>query len=122
MSAIYPMVISVNLTQNSFYMMQYEEYTTKACLDAGTFDELISEGAKSFHPEDRSAFIEAFSRERLLAAYERSERIVSHLGRQLGDDGVYRMIQTDVIFVNQQECKDIMEITLAREVQASEAK
>ena len=115
-AAIYPLVISVNLTQNSYYMLQYEHYTTRSCVDSGVFDELIAEGSATFHPEDRQSFLDAFSRPALLAAHAKGTRMVSHEGRQLGDDGVYRLIHTDVIFVQSAESDDVMQIALGREV------
>lgn len=119
-SLVYPLVISVNLTRNSYYMMQYESYMTKKCLSVGSFDELIATGAQTFHPDDREAFINAFSRESLLAAHSRGEMSVSHNGRQLGDDGVYRQIHTDVIFVKSKSSDDVLEITLGREMVAAD--
>ncbi len=116
-SAIYPMVISVNLTKNSYYMMQYDDYMTKSCVSTGVFDELISEGVKTFHPDDRASFLDAFLRENLLAAFSRGETVVTHEGRQLGDDGVYRCVRTDVIFIKGKD-GDVLQITLARECDA----
>lgn len=116
LSAVYSMVISVNLTKNSYYMLQYENYKTRSCVDSGVFDELIAEGATTFHPEDRAEFIKMFSRANLLAAHKRGKKTISHQGRQLGDDGIYRLIQTDVIFVKTPGNDDIRELTMAREV------
>lgn len=113
-SAVYPLVISVNLTQNSYYMMQYNHFTTTACSDAGAFDKLIEDGASTFHPDDRKSFLAAFNRESLLAAHARGQKIVSHAGWQLGDDNVYRRVCTDVIFTKETAQGDVMEITLAR--------
>ncbi len=115
-AAIYPLVISANLTQNSYYMMQYEHYTTRSCVNTGVFDELIAEGSATFHPADRQSFIDCFSRANLLDAHARGERVVSHEGKQLGDDGVYRLMRTDVIFVESADSDDIPIIALAREV------
>ena len=112
-SEIYPLVISVNLTQNSYYMMQYNHYMTRSVFDAGVFDELVADGISTFHPDDRASFAAVFNRENLLAAHARGERVVSHIGRQLGDDGIYRRIRTDVIFA-QNDGGDVREITLAR--------
>ena len=114
-SAVYPMVISVNLTQNSYYMLQYDRYYTHDSLNAGKFDDLIATGAGSFHPDDREAFLKTFSRESLLAAYARGETMVCTVGRQRGDDGKYRRIRTDAIFVKSKDSDDVLEITLARE-------
>lgn len=68
LSAYCPMVISANLTKNTYYMMEYESYAMQGHKDEGSFDQLIEEGAKSFHPEDRESFLAHFRRESLLAA------------------------------------------------------
>ncbi|MDO5134732.1 MAG: diguanylate cyclase [Eubacteriales bacterium] len=112
-SAYFPMVISVNLTQNTYYMMEYMSYGMQKHRDHGNFDNLIVDGADSFHPEDRESFIQAFSRERLLEAYARGERFVRHKGRQLGDDGIYRPTKGVVIFVDDENSEDICEITFS---------
>ncbi len=119
-ASLYPLVISANLTQNSYYMMKYENYTTRACVSNGMYNELIIEGAATFHPDDRQGFLDAFSRENLLEAHARGERIVSHRGRQLGDDKIYRLIQTDVIFVKSEENGDVLHIALGREIPNAE--
>ena len=110
------MVISVNLTKNSYYVMQYQNYTTHSCVNTGVFDELIAEGATSFHPENRAAFLETFSRTNLIAAYNRGKKLVSFIGRQLGEDGIYRVIQTDVIFVKSPDGDDVLQLTMARAI------
>lgn len=112
-SAYFPMVISVNLTKNTYYMMEYMSYAMQEHKDQGNFDQLIEEGADSFHPDDRESFVQSFSRENLLKAYARGERIVRHVGRQLGDDGIYRMAQGVVVFVNDENTGDICEITFS---------
>ena len=85
-------------------------------MDTGVFDEWIAEGAKSVHPEDRAAFLEAFSRANLIAAYSRGEKLVSFKGRQLGDDGIYRLMRTDAVFVNSPGCDDVLQLTMARAI------
>ncbi|MDO5147489.1 MAG: diguanylate cyclase [Eubacteriales bacterium] len=113
-SAYFPMVISVNLTKNTYYMMEYMSYTMQKHKEEGCFDQLIEDGADSFHPNDRESFRQAFSRKSLLQAYERGERMVRHTGRQLGDDGVYRVTRGVVVFVDDEEEGDICEITFSR--------
>lgn len=117
-SAIYPLVIFVNLTQNSYAVMQDQNFPTKCRFGTGVFEELIAAGVKTIHPEDRDSFA-AFSREQLLAAHARGKTALSTVVRQLGDDGVYRLVQVDVIFVGQKDQPDIWEITLAREIPAA---
>lgn len=114
-SAFYPLVISANLTQNSYCMMQCEDCGATVWSGLGVFDSLIANGVETFHPDDRESFVRAFSRENLLAAHSRGEKAVVHLGRQMGDHGAYRWVRTDVIFVADSS-GDVMEITLAREI------
>lgn len=119
-SAYFPMVISVNLTQNTYYMMEYMAYAMRRHQDKGNFDQLIVDGANSFHPEDRAGFVASFSRENLLQAYARGERMVRHVGRQLGDDGIYREAQGVVVFVQDESTDDICEITFSHMVPVDE--
>lgn len=114
-SDIFTLIISVNLTCNSFYMMEYKTFTTKHASAVGNFDELIRIGSNTYHPEDKVSFVEMFKREKLLDAFRSGKKSVIHVGRQLGDDGVYRMICTRVIFFTNGK-GDICEITLAKPV------
>ena len=112
-SAYFPLVISVNLTKNTYDLMQYENYATQLVSEVGTFDDLVKIGEKSFHPQDRASFLATFARENLLAAYQRGKRRVWHEGWQLSDNGTYFRVRTDVIFVSDEESGDICEVTMA---------
>ncbi len=116
LSVIYPLVISVNLTQNSYYMMEYETFKTQSCPDTGNFDELIIHGAQTYCEEDRQSFIEIFSRANQLEAYREGKRTLTHRGRQLGDDGVYRLTETTVIFTPDKK-GNVCQITLSKSVE-----
>lgn len=108
----YPLVIFSNLTRNSFYMMAYENFSATSCPSTGKFDELIVHGAATMHPDDREAFATAFSRENLLQAYKEGKPSVSLLTRQLGDDGVYREVETTDYFVKHPSVDDVLVISL----------
>lgn len=111
MSSFFPLVISANLTKNSFYMMEYMTYASQRADDDGSFDKLIADGASAFHPEDRDGFLACFARENLLKAHAEGKKIVNHMGRQLGDDGVYRIVQTIAIFIEDEGSNDVCEIS-----------
>ncbi len=113
LSTLYPLVISVNLTQNSYYMMEYDTFKARSCPDAGVFDDLIEGGALTYHPDDRQSFKDTFSREKQLAAYKSGKKTLTHTGRQLGDDGILRPIKTTVIFTEDKN-GDICQITLSK--------
>ncbi|MDO4565937.1 MAG: diguanylate cyclase [Oscillospiraceae bacterium] len=115
LSALYPLIISANLTKNSYYMLEYDSFASHAAADYGNFDELIDTGASTFHPEDRASFLNAFSRQCLFEAHARGERSVTHEGRQMGDDGVYRWTRTHVVFASENE--DVCQITFANNIE-----
>ena len=108
----FPLVIFANLTRNSFYMMAYENFTSTECPSTGVFDELIVHGTASMHPEDREAFAGTFDRQNLLAAHARGEQTVSLVTRQMGDDGVYRRVETTDVFVRHPNSQDVLAISL----------
>lgn len=108
----YPLIIFANLTRNSFYMMAYENFTSTSCPSTGVFDELIVHGASTMHPNDKELFAETFSRENLLKAYEKGKTEVSLTTRQIGDDGVYRTVETVDYFVKSESSNDVLVITL----------
>lgn len=112
----YPLVIFSNLTRNSYYMMTYDNFTTTSCPSAGVFDELIEHGASSMHPEDQQLFADTFHSDSLLAAYEAGQECVRIVTRQMGDDGIYRAVETADYFVKSPDSDDILVITLCQNV------
>ena len=108
----YPLVIFSNLTRNSFYMMAYQDFTAKGCPSTGVFDELIQHGAESMYPDERELFANTFSRENLLKQHEKGEAVVRLVTRQMGDDGIYRRVETMDYFVKSPSSEDVLVITL----------
>ena len=108
----YPLVIFTNLTRNTFYMMAYQDFTRTSCPSTGVFDELIEHGAASMHPDDREIFAATFNRERLIKEYRNGLTEKRLVTRQLGDDEVYRRVETVDYFVKSSYSEDILVITL----------
>lgn len=108
----YGLVIMANLTRNSYYMMEYENFTNKCCPSTGVFEELIQNGSSTMHPEDRELFRNTFSIPNLMAAHDRGEQSVSVITRQLGDDGVYRRVESTDFFVKNPSVDDVLVISL----------
>ncbi len=108
----YPLVIFSNLTRNSFYMMSYENFTSTGCPSTGAFDELIIHGASSMHPDDQDIFAATFNRHHLISEYESGKSEVRLVTRQLGDDGIYRRVETTDYFVKSPSVDDLLVITL----------
>lgn len=118
MAEFFPMILSANLTRNTYYMMEYRNYSSQHSKDQGAFDDLIQEGCESFHPEDRESFLRCFARENLLRAYEAGRYNIQYVGRQMGDDGVYRLVQAVAVMSKDKATGDICEITFTHVIPA----
>lgn len=108
----YPLVIFCNLSRNSYYMMTYENFTTTKCTGSGIYDELIAGGTTTMHPEDQDLFRNTFSIENQMQKYHAGEKYIRIITRQLGDDGVYRRVETINYFVSNPATNDVLVITL----------
>ena len=108
----YPLVIFTNLSRNTFYMMAYQNFTTTSCPSTGVFDELIIHGASSMHPNDKELFASTFDRKKLIQDYRNGIKEIRLVTRQLGDDGIYRRVETVDYFVKSNYSDDILVITL----------
>ena len=113
----YPLIILSNLSRNSFYMMAYEQFSTRSCPSTGVYTELIVHGASTMHPDDKQLFMDTFDVEDQTAAYENGQRERSVVTRQLGDDGVYRRVETTNYYMKNPASDDILAITLSRAVE-----
>jgi EAL domain-containing protein (putative c-di-GMP-specific phosphodiesterase class I) len=108
----YTLVIFSNLTRNSFYMMFYDNFSSTSCPASGRFDDLIAHGTTTMHPEDQASFSTTFCRENLLNAYADGKKVVKLITRQIGDDGIYRRVETMDFFVKSPAVDDILVISL----------
>lgn len=113
----YPLVIFSNLTRNSFYMMAYENFSARSCPSTGVYEELIQHGARTMHPEDQELFRNTFDIGNQLAAYERGDKFIRVVTRQLGDDGVYRRVETTNYFVKNPSVDDVLVISLCHNLE-----
>ncbi|MEG0392787.1 MAG: GGDEF domain-containing protein, partial [Anaerovoracaceae bacterium] len=116
-SSYFPIVVSVNLTQNSYYMMQYRHAEVKTIPEFGRFEELIDVVGQTFHPEDRASFLQDFSKENLLSAYRRGENHVRHEGRQREESLAYLWMKTELIFSPNNGSGDLLAVVIARPIE-----
>ena len=112
----YPLIIYGNLSKNSFYMMTYENFTSKSCPSTGTVDDLIAHGAASMHPEDRELWFNTFCRENQLKLYQEGKKDFHLVTRQIGDDGIYRKVETGNYFVKSPATEDVLVISLCNNI------
>lgn len=77
-SAFYPMIVSFNLTQNVYYLM---ETANPALLDVfmptGKFNDFVKAGMSIIHPDDRQYIMDNLTREDLVAARENGKSSVT---------------------------------------------
>ncbi len=112
--ASYSMVIGVNLTQNTYHMIDYDQFQTKCASFEGVFDDLIATGATTIPESHRKLFQDTFGREALLQSYAEGKKAVRLEHPQYGDDGVCHMVSTGVLFMTDPRTGDICEVTLSR--------
>ena len=113
----YPLIILSNLSRNSFYMMVYEHFSTRSCPSTGIYTELIVHGASSMHPDDQKLFSDTFDINDQLEAYKNGQRVRAFVTRQLGDDGIYRKVETTNYYMTNPASDDILAITLSRAIE-----
>ena len=116
----YPLIIYGNLTKNSFYMMTYENFTSRSCPSTGTMDDLIEHGTETMHPDDRERWNAMFCRENQLRLYREGKQEFHMITRQIGDDGVYRRVETSNYFVKCPATDDVLIISLCNNFAAGE--
>jgi len=114
--AAYQMLIAVNLTQNTYHMVEYQRFPVKAPEPEGCFDRLIEFELETVHPDYREEFSRKFTRKALTEAFQRGESILSMDVPHLGGDGIYHWNFTQVVKVESPYTHDLIEITLSRNI------
>ncbi len=109
----YDMIISVNLTQNSYYMIDYDRFETHCADSDGVFDDLIEAGTRSVPAPHDKIFHDTFSRESLIKAYSNGQKVVRLVHPQYTDSGQIAKVATQVLFMNDPRTGDLRQITLS---------
>ncbi len=112
----YDMIISANLSKNTYHMVSYERYLNQGAELSGVFDELIDVGVSSVPASHKESFFKAFSRESLLKAYNEGKKDVYLEHQQYDDNGNVHWISTHVLFTENPYNDDILEITLSQNI------
>ncbi len=112
----YDMIFSVNLSRNSYHMIDNLSFINHSMNSEGVFDELIEFGTNNIPEQFREDFTNCFSREALLRAYNNGEKDVYLEHQHYDDNGELKWVNTHVIFVDNPYNDDIMEITLSQNI------
>ena len=117
--SLVPMVIAANVTQGYYSMLNYDHYMTRKAAESGTYEELIDVGVSTVPEDQQEAFRHTFCKENVIRAYQNGEKSLIFEHQQLGDDGVWRWIETRCVFVQDEKTGDLHTITLAKDITAS---
>ncbi len=112
----YDMLISANLSKNAYRMISYDRYLNQSAEHSGVFDDLIAVGIASVPDSHKESFRNAFSREALLKAYAEGKKDVYLEHQQYDDHGEVHWISTHVIFTENPQDDDVLEITLSQNI------
>ena len=117
-SEAFPMIISANLTKNTYMMIKDDGFLAGDFPATGKYDDLIDFGVEYIHPNYQRSFLDNFSRERLLRKLGQGKREVYSKQYQKGRNGPYQWVSTHVIRVKDRD-GDICEICLNRVIEGS---
>ncbi len=112
----YDMVVSVNLTKNTYKLIGEESFVTSGDKIEGCFDEVIDIHEKKVVKEHRELYKNTFSREGLLSAYASGKREVYLEYQQCDDSGEPHWLATHTMFIADPKSTDITEITISQNV------
>ncbi len=114
--ATHDMVVSVNLTKNTYRLIGEESFVTSGDDVEGSFDEVIGIHASKVVPGQRQLYIDTFSRQGLLNAYAQGKKEVYLEYQQCDDDGVPHWLGTHTMFTVDPHSPDVTEITISQNI------
>ncbi len=114
LQSAYDLIIAVNLTKNSFYIIDDGRYRTHYTASSGIFDELVEEGAAAVPTSHKKEFYETFCRANLISAYESGKKSVTLEHPEYSDDGSLHFVNSTVLFVKDGRSGDLMQIILSQ--------
>lgn len=113
----YFVVLSLNLTKNTFVKLYVNESLPISPPDCGSYDEINDLCISQMAEDQRAALKEITSREALMEAYHRGEEKVCFETYQFGSDEVWHWRETTVYFITDEEYpNEISAILLARPI------
>jgi PAS domain S-box-containing protein len=118
---MYPLVISVNLTSNSYTMLEYKSFAFTTVPEAGNYEDLVQISAETIHPVYQKEYQAALNREELLERYRNGEREFVQEHKKMGPDGVYHWNEMNVVFVDNPFGTDIFVMIMIRNIDSQKA-
>ncbi len=112
------MMISINFTQNTYYVMNYNNYQKIKPNDTGDVDYLVSAFLDNISKEWKEEFFNHFSRNNVYKAYKRGESYIYLEHQQYGADEKLHWVSTHVMFVGNPLNDDVLGICVCRNIDA----
>ncbi len=113
----YDLIFAVNLTKNTFHMINHVHFVNQSMDEEGVFDDLIQFGIDNVPDAFKKPFEEHFSRESLLRAYDEGKKDVYLEHQHYDENGKAHWVSTHVVFVESPDNGDVMEITLSQNIE-----
>ncbi len=114
MGVMYPLAISMDYKNDSYHMIEYDNFLNKTAESSGSIDDLISVGASTIPDYDLAKqFWKLFNREASIKAFKSGKKEIVLRHSQNGDDGKVHYMDTRAICI---ECSEdrIEGISLSR--------
>ena len=102
-SEAFPMIVAANLTKNTYTMIKDDGFLANDMPSSGKYDDLIDVGLENIHPNYQRAFLDNFSRERLLQMLGQGRKEVCVKLYQKGRGDYYQWVSTHVIRVKDKD-------------------
>ncbi len=88
MGIVYPLSIKMDYTNDSYHMIEYDNFLNRTAAESGNIDELIRTGASTLpDPDEAKKFWSTFNRESAIEAFKSGKKQLHLRHRQYGDDG-----------------------------------
>ncbi len=116
LSNAYPVIISMNLTQDTLNFIYIKSGLMLGLGDQKTYSKLFEDMTKTVHPENLEKFKEFFTPENLRGTLGREKNEVFLEARQRLTDGSYHWTSTQIIYVDNPYSDDRLAVLISRRV------
>ncbi len=114
--ATYEMIVSVNLTQNTYRLFGEDSYVTQGDDKVGVFDEVINAHREKVVDGQKDLYYNTFSRKALLKAHSEGKKSVYLEYQQCDENGTPHWLGTHTMFTENPHSSDVTEITISRNI------
>lgn len=113
MILFYQLILSVNLGENTYYLMEeVEEGVFSSTPAVGILNDFVGVAGERVHPDDKAEYFRHLSREGLLHAYQEGRKTIHHHFRFLNENNYHWVECVVVFYLNEQG--DLCDFTMLR--------